>query len=65
MSFRIYIDKSSVEVFVNDGEIVFSSRIYPEETETDIVFIPEEKTFNIANVTFHNLVQSVPDPRMD
>ena len=65
LSFRIYIDKSSVEVFVNDGEIVFSSRIYPEETETDIVFIPEEKTFNIANVTFHNLVQSVPDPRMD
>ena len=28
---RILTDESSVEVFVNDGEYVFSTRYYPEE----------------------------------
>ena len=28
---RILADESSVEVFVNDGEYVFSTRYYPEE----------------------------------
>lgn len=33
---RILADKSSVEVFVNDGEYVFSTRYYPEEYEIKI-----------------------------
>lgn len=31
LSLRIFFDSSSVEVFVNDGEAVLSSRIYPQE----------------------------------
>lgn len=31
LSLRIFFDSSSVEVFVNDGEAVLSSRIYPRE----------------------------------
>ena len=30
---RIFIDRSSVEIFVNDGDAVFSSRIFPTEGE--------------------------------
>ena len=30
---RIFIDSSSVEIFVNDGDAVFTSRIFPSEEE--------------------------------
>ena len=30
---RIFIDRSSVEIFVNDGDAVFSSRVFPTEGE--------------------------------
>lgn len=32
-SLRIFIDKSSVEFFLNDGEAVFTSHVYPTEME--------------------------------
>lgn len=31
---RIFIDHSSIEIFVNDGDAVFTSRIFPKEEET-------------------------------
>ncbi|OGX79562.1 sucrose-6-phosphate hydrolase [Exiguobacterium sp. SH31] len=33
-TFRIFVDASSIEVFVNDGEFVFSSRVYPSNQRT-------------------------------
>ena len=30
---RIFTDASSVEIFVNDGDAVFTSRVFPTETE--------------------------------
>ncbi|PJW38399.1 glycosyl hydrolase family 32, partial [Escherichia coli] len=30
LTVRIFLDRSSVEVFVNDGEATLSSRIYPQ-----------------------------------
>jgi beta-fructofuranosidase len=30
VKFHVYVDRSSLEIFVNDGDIVFSSRIYPD-----------------------------------
>ena len=35
---RIFIDKSSVEIFVNDGDAVFSTRIFPTEEENRLFF---------------------------
>jgi beta-fructofuranosidase len=32
-SLRIFIDRSSIELFANDGEAVFSSHVYPESDE--------------------------------
>lgn len=33
---RVFIDSSSVEVFVNDGEACLSSRIYPDSEQRDL-----------------------------
>ena len=30
---RIFVDSSSVEIFVNDGDAVFTSRIFPTKEE--------------------------------
>lgn len=35
---NIFMDKSSIEIFINDGEETFTSRIYPSEESTDVVF---------------------------
>lgn len=35
---HIFMDKSSVEIFINDGEETFTSRIYPSKDSKDIVF---------------------------
>lgn len=37
LSLQIFIDRSSVEVFVNGGEYCLSSRIYPDEKSGDII----------------------------
>ncbi|XP_018321009.1 uncharacterized protein LOC108734108 [Agrilus planipennis] len=32
LEMRVFLDKSSIEIFLGDGEITFSSRIYPSST---------------------------------
>ena len=34
---RVFIDRSSVEIFVNDGDAVFSSRLFPADGEEKLV----------------------------
>lgn len=41
---RIFVDSSSIEVFVNDGDAVFTSRIFP--TEDEHFFTIDGDTFN-------------------
>lgn len=36
LSLRVFIDRSSIEVFVNQGEYTLSSRIYPNENEREL-----------------------------
>lgn len=33
LKIRAYIDRSSIEIFINDGELTFSSRIYPKKDQ--------------------------------
>ncbi len=42
--FHLFVDTSSVEIFVNDGEEVFTSRIFPETDSTGIRFFAEGGT---------------------
>jgi beta-fructofuranosidase len=38
VKFHLFVDTSSVEIFVNDGEEVFTSRIFPNRSSKDIRF---------------------------
>ena len=38
IKFHLFVDSSSVEIFVNDGEEVFTSRIFPSRDSVDIRF---------------------------
>jgi len=38
IKFHIFVDVSSVEIFVNDGEEVFTARIFPKPTSREILF---------------------------
>lgn len=62
VNLRIYLDRSSIEVFVNDGEAVMSTRVYARETSQDIVFIPNGGTINLNSVAFCELAQGIPQP---
>ncbi|RXI96587.1 sucrose-6-phosphate hydrolase [Anaerobacillus alkaliphilus] len=37
-SLHIYIDTSSIEIFINEGEEVFTTRFYPSKSEPSITF---------------------------
>jgi len=38
LKLQIFVDMSSVEVFANNGQVVMSSRIFPDENSMDIIF---------------------------
>ncbi|MFD1886807.1 glycoside hydrolase family 32 protein [Paenibacillus wenxiniae] len=38
---QIFVDVSSIEIFANDGEAVFTSRIFPQPSSQGIVFFAE------------------------
>jgi beta-fructofuranosidase len=44
--FRIFVDSSSIEIFVNDGDAVFTSRIFPDA---------DEHFFKIQGDTFNRM----------
>lgn len=47
---HIFMDISSIEVFVNDGEIVFTSRLFPAKDSNGIQFFSEEGLANMEVV---------------
>lgn len=53
-SMRIFMDKSSIEIFINSGAEVFTARIYPEEKGREISFF-SEKTVTIKNLEFYEI----------
>ena len=54
LKFRIFLDKSAIEIFVNDGAEVMSTRVYPQKESQNIVFTPlEGKTLEIKSLDFY------------
>ena len=43
LNLKIFIDRSSVEVFLQDGEKVMSTRIYPGEDANGVRFFSDRK----------------------
>ena len=57
---NIFVDKSSIEIFANDGEIAMSSRIYPDKNSTGIKFITDNEVL-IEQLDFFKFKQLKQD----
>ena len=64
INLRFYLDRSSIEVFINEGEAVMSTRVYPKTTSTGINFVPRGGEMKIKDVTFYTLGEAFPQPKV-
>lgn len=55
LSLRIFIDRSSVEVFVNDGDACLSSRIYPQPGQRDISLFANHGVASLQDAGYWSL----------
>lgn len=55
LKLNIFMDTSSIEIFINDGEEVFTSRIYPEKNSRGIKFFAKGGTVKINKVVKWNI----------
>ncbi|MFV0263739.1 MAG: glycoside hydrolase family 32 protein [Kluyvera sp.] len=49
LTLRVFIDRSSIEVFVNDGEACLSCRIYPQDGERQLALFASHGTATLKN----------------
>ena len=54
-SLRVYQDRSSLEIFLNDGEAVMSTRFYPRDGQRALVIEPQEGAVTMTNGVFYEL----------
>ena len=59
---QIFLDRSSIEIFINDGEAVMSTRVYPKTTSQGINFVPRNGTMTIKDITFYTLGEGITQP---
>ena len=64
LKLQIFVDRSSVEVFINDGAEVLSARIYPKRTSQKVIFIPDDEIIAIDSVEFYKLDFGLPHPHI-
>ncbi len=50
--FRMIIDKSSIECFVNNGELAFTNLVFPSKNFSQISFYSEDNEFILNELTF-------------
>lgn len=46
---RLFVDKNSIEIFINEGKFVFTNLIFPEDFNTKIQFNSSDNTRSIFN----------------
>ena len=51
---RILIDTSAIEIFVNDGEIVFATRYYPDEYSFEIIGNMNLTIYKLSNFNINH-----------
>lgn len=51
LSFQVFIDKSSVEIFINDGELVFTERYYTENQLSMYLSVSEDVV--VSSIIYH------------
>ena len=52
---RIYVDHTSVEVFVNDGEGLITSLVYPDQNGGGVELLSTGGATNVSALTFYNM----------
>lgn len=57
---NIFIDRSSVEVFVNDGEVTMADRVYPGPDDTGLSFFAEGREPRVESLRMWRM-QSIWD----
>lgn len=55
LSLRIFIDRSSIEVFANEGQATMTSRIYPNEDRLGIEVFADVEDVRIKELTYWKL----------
>lgn len=55
LSLRLFVDRSSIEVFANNGQATMTSRIYPRENRLGIELFTENGDAEVINFTYWNL----------
>ncbi|RKS87633.1 beta-fructofuranosidase [Orbus hercynius] len=61
LKLHIFVDHSSVEVFINDGEYSFSSRIYPTNNDRTIYLFAENGDLLVNDIEYwalHNMSEN-------
>ncbi len=56
LKLRIFLDISSIEIFINDGFKTMTSLVYPNSDDIQITFISEGGTGSIKNITKYDIV---------
>jgi beta-fructofuranosidase len=64
LQLHLFLDKSSLEVFLQNGEKVMSARIYPSSESTSIQFFCDE-TIEIVQLDKWSLIKSISDCSSD
>ena len=55
INIHMFMDKSAIEIFINDGEVVISSRIYPKEGSNELEIISADGKVIINKLELWNL----------
>ena len=55
---NIFVDDSSIEVFANDGNVVFSDVIFPDPSSRSMNFYTKEGEVNVVSLKVHSLADT-------
>ena len=52
---RLLVDKSSAEIFINEGEIAMTTLLFPTEIMNTLHLFSEEGNLKVENITIYNI----------
>lgn len=52
---QLFVDRMSTEMFVNDGDVVFTNCVFPTENLNSLVFNSESGNFSIKNMSVYEM----------
>ncbi|MBR7102025.1 MAG: GH32 C-terminal domain-containing protein, partial [Tidjanibacter sp.] len=52
---ELYVDKHSTELFINDGDVVFTNCVFPNEPYDSIEFFSDGKTLKVEDFVIYKM----------